>query len=169
MACYLHTFVLESYMYVIFKSQVQIEDRHAPQKITSVADDILLQALQFQIPSMTGISHYWSNRCFWDVQLNVCVLNWPLLNMESIIITVLKALYLIFLSVISIYTNPSTKDYTRTFYAIYERDIPYVKWTTSLNWFTSMRSRRHESYLQRLSCFSTPPRLHRTEVALQLS
>jgi hypothetical protein len=57
---------------------MQFADRRVPWKIVNGAENLVLQALQFQqmgicrkLPGGTNISHYGSNECFVDGQFNV--------------------------------------------------------------------------------------------------
>jgi hypothetical protein len=61
-----------------FESHVQIANLCAPRKITNSAENLVLQALQFQelgvydeCPGGANISYYRFNECFMEGQFNV--------------------------------------------------------------------------------------------------
>jgi hypothetical protein len=77
---------------------MQFADRRVPWKIANSAENLVLQALQFQqtgicrkFPGGTSISHYGSNEYFVESYL-MLVLNNLLLNRKYVVINALKAL-----------------------------------------------------------------------------
>jgi hypothetical protein len=59
---------------------VQIADRYAPLKISNGAENLVLQALQFlkidvcrKFSGGENISHYWSDQCLMEDNINISV------------------------------------------------------------------------------------------------